>query len=84
MIFVNSSGGRIGRIFWTNSSTDLVNLAVAELDDEIVLTAPHSRWGCVTWNCLRFYYEEYEGPIFPSIVSTLLQRLSQKHDHHSR
>ena len=76
MIFVNSSGGHIGRIFWTNSNTDLVDMAVVELDDQAVLTAPHSRWGCVTWDCLRFYYEQYEGPIFPSIVSSLLQRLA--------
>lgn len=75
MIFVNSSGGRIGHIFWTNSNTHLVNVAV-ESDDNVVRIAPHARWGCVTWNCLRFYYEEYEGPIFPSIVSTLMQRLA--------
>jgi len=78
MIFVNSSGGRIGRIFWTNSNTHLVDLAVFELDDNVVRIAPHARWGCVTWDCLRFYYEEYEGPIFPSIVSALLRRLSQQ------
>ncbi len=78
MIFVNSSGGRIGRIFWTNSNTGLVDMAVVEWDDEVVLTAPHSRWGCITWDCLRFYYEQYKGPIFPSIVSTLLRRLGQQ------
>ena len=42
MIFVNSSGGHIGRIFWTNSNTELVDMAVVELDDQAVLTAPHS------------------------------------------
>jgi len=75
MIFVNSSGGRIGRIFWTNSNTALVNMATTERTIEF-LVAPHSRWGCVTWDCLRFCYEQYEGPIFPSIVSSLLQRLA--------
>lgn len=78
MIFVNSSGGQIGRIFWTNSNTDLVNLADVELDDGVVLTISHSRWGCITWDRLRFCYEQYEGPIFPPIVSTLLRRLGQQ------
>lgn len=76
MIFVNSSGGRIGRIFWTNSNTALVNMTTIDLTNELSLVAPHSRWGCVTWDGLRFYYEQYEGPVFPSIVSSLLQRLA--------
>ena len=76
MIFVNSSGGHIGRIFWTNSNTALVNMTTTDSANELSLVAPCSRWGCVTWDCLRFCYEEYEGPIFPSIVSFLLQRLA--------
>lgn len=79
MIFVNSSGGRIGRIFWTNSDTNLVNIAVAGFDNKVVLTLPYSQWGCVTWDCSRPHYVEYKSPIFPSIVSTLLQRLAN-HD----
>jgi len=95
MIFVNSSGGRIGRIFWTNSNTALVNMATTERTIEF-LVAPHSRWGCVTWDCLRFCYEQYEGPIFPSIVSRVARlsasdlvdniietQIQIAHDHHS-
>ena len=70
MIFVNSSGGRIGRIFWTNSNTALVNMATTERTIEFLMV-PCSRWGCITWDCLKFYYEQYEGPVFPSIVSSL-------------